>query len=128
MDFAVPNLMLEYTLFIKFYRYGFKTEEQNGGNENHQGKVESTLDQHVSILSICLQRSSRKTLFFHHDFANSFSFSSSLSFRREEKIITKVVVKKQCLSARSLTNYLWNLWITFSNYKKYLPSFHKWSM
>ena len=52
MDFAVPNLMLEYTLFIKFYRYGFKTEEQNGGNENHQGKVESTLDQHVSILSI----------------------------------------------------------------------------
>ena len=53
------------------------------------------------------QRSIRKALFFVHDFGYSFSFSSSLFYkegREKGKRITKVVVKKQCFSARSAQN------------------------
>ena len=44
--------------------------------------------------------------FFDYDIGYSFSFSSSLFYyeeREKGKRLPKVVVKKQCLSARSLT-------------------------
>ena len=54
--------------------------------------------------------SSRKALFFYHDFGYSFPLFSSLVIkerRRKGECITKVVVNKQCLSARSYSG----LWI-----------------
>ena len=96
----VTDYKSEEKIIIHFFIVGYKLYIvlifENFENTHKKGIHSPAGSWHTKLLI------EQKDMTFDHDICYSFSFSSSLFFRREEKrgkVITKVVVKKTCLSA-----------------------------